>query len=175
MKLSLQAEKIHLVELRYFDSEHNGIEVSKPLSYGFLLELNDVGQKYLNIFDFEESYPVYKRVPYGNTLADGTSYGTKVVLDDGEEKDGPCWVLTGQTGSDIFKRKYMMANQLEDYMLKSSEYFKDRIKIARERRSEFDHPLEMSKIIRRDKVLKKEMDEFFEERAKKKEKVKTKK
>ena len=37
--MKIKSERIRLVELRYFDKDHNGVELGSPLSYSMLYEV----------------------------------------------------------------------------------------------------------------------------------------
>lgn len=170
---NFKVRDLKLAELKYYDEEHNGIEVMEPLSYVVLLRM---GNSYVNFFKPEEIYPVFERTPYANvSVKDGEEFGTKVRLLTDEEDcvSGPCWLLDREDDS-CDKRDVVSVLEVEDYVLNSYRYFKDRIAIANERLKNFEHPFLMWRIIKRDGDKALEIEKFFEDRKKSSVKVKCK-
>lgn len=171
-KNNFDTNLMRIGELRYYSKENNGVEVSAPLSYGMFIFL---GGKWVNIFDVSDDYPVFVRLRcYGNVTSDGFEYGSKLQLVSDEEKEesGPCWILGDTAFSKVLGKEEVNLGDVEDYILNSEEYFKDRMEIARQRMQLWESPTKMMSIIRKDKKSKIKMDEFFAERGKAVQKVK---
>lgn len=160
----ISVDNLKLAELKYFDKEHNGVELTAPLSYIILF---NNGNDYVNLLAPEESYPVFVRnAHYTNYLSNGEeTYGAKVKLLTSMEKceTGPCWVLC----SDDFKQKLGEVTTIRDiqnYILDSSNYFKDRLDVALFRLRRFQDRKRMKKIVEEDIQRRDELYTFFESR-----------
>lgn len=167
----IKTSRIKLADLRFFDSEYNGVELSDSQSKGILVDLTGNGD-YSNLFCLMEAYPVFKRAPVSNVTLEGVSYGTKLYHVSNKIVTGPCWVLSSEDFSQIFNKDTVTLREIENYILSSGEFFKDRAEIAQKRISEGNNSLRMSMIIERDEVGKASMDEFFTERVRGIQKVK---
>lgn len=152
-------ENLHLAELKYFDMEHNGIEVTPPAS--FVVIYGADGQ-YFNVLDPLEELPTFERVP-GTTNSYGDDYfGTKVRVLTEHCSTGPCWLInTDEDVRGAFTGDVVTRREIEDYVLGSPLYFKDRLDVAKERLVKFEQPFRMARIVRREKEKAKEVDEFF--------------
>ena len=127
----IEANRLRLARLRYFDEVANAVEIPSEEAYAFLV---DVHGTYINPFNPFEEVPVYDRTNYTNTTLDGVSYGTKIVLASGEVKDGPCYVLEKNDGREIFDKEEVTIKDLEDYMFASQDFFFDRMEVAKANR-----------------------------------------
>ena len=58
-KLYFDKNKVWLAEMKYYSKENNGVELSEPLTYAFVVDLGD--GEFANPFDVSEDYPVFKR------------------------------------------------------------------------------------------------------------------
>lgn len=165
----ISTDRIRLAELKYFDAKHNGIEYGDAQSYVLLYEVPDKctsSVKYVNFFDFCDTYPVFKRSKfYGAFTKDGVDFGTKIVPVSDDVSTGPCFLLTDVNFRDVFGRDNVTIDVLENYILKSEKYFKDREMIARRRLHDFREPIGMVRIINKDKKSRAKMEEFFAERG----------
>ncbi len=125
-KLYFDINKVWLAEMKYYSKEDNGIEYSDPLSYAFVVDLDE--GEYANPFDFVDDLPVFERVPYANYTSDGVGYGTKVRLIGKVDKTGPCFVLCKKAKELGFVGDMVSSEQLADYMIikRDKLYFKDR-------------------------------------------------
>ncbi len=171
-KSKFNTNLMRIGELRYYSKENKGVEVSAPLSYGMFMFL---GGQWVNIFDVADDSSIFVRSRcYGNITADGFEYGSKLQLvsDADKEKTGPCWILGDTSFAKVIGREEVRLGEIEDYILNSSDYYKDRMEIARQRLHLLDSPIKMLGIIRRDKKDSEKMDEFFAERSKAVQKVK---
>ena len=156
---------MRLAELKYYSKEDNGVEVSLPLSLGVFMLL---GGQWFNIFDISDDSVIFERVKYcGNVTSDGFEYGSKLKAVSDEEKNvsGPCWILNDEPFSRNIGKVMVTGEEIEDYILSSNDYFKDRSEIARQRLHSWSEPARMINIIRRDKKAKVEMNDFFAERG----------
>lgn len=155
-------ESLRLAELKYYDHKHNGIEVSEPLSYIVLVK---IGDRYFNALDPVEELPTFERVP-GTTNSYGDDYfGTKVRLLTDGCSTGPCWLITNERNlSREFYGDEVSKRQIEDYILMSPLFFKDRIDIAKERVKSFERPYRMASIISRDKHKLDDIHAFYKAR-----------
>lgn len=120
----ISADKVRIGQIRYFDVERNASEIPEEKAYAFLVNVNGV---YINPFNPLEEVPVYDRVNYTNTLSNGESFGTKIKLVNGEVREGMCYILEKMNGRDIFNKDMVTINDMKDYMLKSSDFFVDRM------------------------------------------------
>ncbi len=109
----------HLAELRCYEKNSLGVDVSNRLSYVFVEQLGDYSNReYQNIFT-NEIYPVLKRSIVGNQV----NYyfeedNSKVFSDYGEV--GLCWVLTNVSVCNLPMK------DVKNIVLNSDYYFKDR-------------------------------------------------
>lgn len=158
----VDASNLKLAELHYYDQEHQGIELTDCLSY-IILSKSDDG--YVNLLNVEESYPVFKRLPYTNITRGGEEYGTKVSLVTDYDKcvSGPCWILKDVNLEESFPKNVNLES-IEDYVLESDYFFKDRVDIAKKRMKKFDNPIKMGLIIKKDMKKVDDVDAFFKER-----------
>lgn len=120
--------KIKLAKIRYFDVEHNGAEVTDFDAYAILYL---AGEKYVNLFDFSEEFPVFERSPYPNVTKAGHEYGNKIIQLQGELTDGPCYIFERTDISSYFPNKNVSLNEIESYVLRSPYFFPDRISIIK--------------------------------------------
>ena len=162
---NFRKDSLKLAELKYYDHKHNGIEVSEPLSYIVLVQ---VGDRYFNALDPIEELPTFERV-HGTTNSYGDDYyGTKVRLVTDGCSTGPCWLIS--TDYDIqkkFEGEEVTKRELEDYVLNSRDYFKDRYDIAFNRLYRGERLFKMLDIINKDITKKRNIDRFFDIKAEK--------
>lgn len=130
-KKMIDTSSLKLAQVRYFDMEHNGVEIPELKAYVFLRK---VGEHYINVLNPLEELPVYDRVPYANTTMDGMDYGTKIVLAQGECQEGPCYVIENLGVSNVFGTEQISMEQLQEFVLKSHMFFVDRIQLLREKK-----------------------------------------
>ena len=126
----IDTKRIKLGKVTYFDTEHNGTAVPSVDAYVFLVNVNGT---YVNPFNVASELPVYDRVPYTNTTRDGEDFGTKIVLANGEVKDGPCYVIEKIDISSYYGEDQMSVDMLRDVMLKSDKFFVDRLGILEDK------------------------------------------
>ena len=162
MENNFKREDLAIAGIRYYDHENNGIELSDNLSYVVLARVGEgKDARYFNIFDITESYPVFERSKcYANYTIDGEAFGTKMIYRGGYLESGPCYVLEEQLPEEIFD-DVVSKEELEDYILKTERYFKDRVDIASRR---VKNPFRLLSIISNDSAKKDYMNYYFTER-----------
>lgn len=151
--------KVKIADLRFFDKEHNGIELSEPLSKGILIGPLEDG-RYYNPFCLDDNYPIFGRDFISNVSLNGESYGTKVYHVSNELATGPCWVLTNIDLKDEIDNACVSFSDIEAYVINSSYYFKDRAPLIKGRTK----GRKGRKLLRQylsDMENEKVMDEFF--------------
>ena len=130
----IDANKVRLARVKYYDVENNGAELSEHEAYAFLIQVND--HKFINPFDLAEDLPVLDRTFYANVTPKGEEYGTKLIHVSGELDNGPCYVLERLSVKDLFKKDSVSISDLRKYILRSRKFFVDRRHII----SELDEP-----------------------------------
>lgn len=159
-------DNLKLAELKYFDKEHNGIELTEPLSY---IVLFNNGDDYVNLLSPDESYPVFIRKPhYTNYYGDGgETYGTKVKLLTNEEEcvTGPCWLLCNNDLKMVLGDVTTLKD-VQNYVLRSHYYFKDRLSLVTAKMRRFQDMRKMREILVTDLKKRDALYTFFEERQK---------
>ena len=166
MKEKFNTSDLYLAEVKYANKE-KGIEVMEPISYAFVYHQDD---SFYNVITKEE-HPTYERVPYPNRTIDGEDYGTKVRLVNDIDKSGECYLLISNCKG-LFKEDKVSKDTIDEYILNSTYYFKDRVGIAINRLVEFKKLFKMIRIIRNEYSKKEEIDEYFREREISRQKVK---
>ncbi len=149
--------KFYIAGVRYLNLENNGIELSNNLSY-VVVSKKKVGTEdiFYNVFLENESYPTFMRNRFYTNYTDNQeSYGTKMNYQGGKLETGPCWILEGKVEDVSIK-------DIEDIVLSSHYYFKDRIKIAERRLKKY--PIKLLKVLLKDYKQKEIMDKYFEKR-----------
>lgn len=167
MEEKIDTKNLYLAELKRCDKDR-GVELMDPLSYVFVYQQDD---SFYNIITKEE-YPTYKRVPYSNDTADGEDYGTKVKLLNNIDVTGPCYLLTSAKGKELFAKDSVELKEIENYILNSSYFFKDRVDIAINRLVDLKQPFKMIGIIKRETSRKEEINAYLKNSIKNRQKVK---
>ena len=155
MKQMINTKQLRLAEIRLFDADRMASEIPTVHAYTFLVE-ND--GKYYNAFHGEDSFPVFERVPYSNSTLDGESFGSKIVLLQGEVNNGPCYIMSSSSGRNIFKKEEISELELKEYILRSQYFFLDRLSFLEEDSSMLFHLIQYFKIRESDLKI---MDEFY--------------
>lgn len=112
-----------------------GVEVDEEMPKAIVF-FNKNDNKYHNAIVPNETYPLMKRVPYGNSNFNGVEFGTKVAVEDPSQIDdiGICAIECNDEFMDKIKEtEYIDIEELEEKMLCSDLYFKDRIRIIEQR------------------------------------------
>lgn len=128
--IEIDANRVRLAQIRYFDVEANASEIPMEKAYAFLVKVNGV---YINPFNPLEEVPVYDRAWYSNTTLEGREFGTKIILAQGEVQEGKCYILEMEKGEKIFDKEVVTIKDLEDYMFQSDEFFVDRLTIGKKK------------------------------------------
>ena len=153
-------DKLHLAELKYFDMQNNGIELSEPASYVVVYEIED--GKFLNALDPFEELPTFERIPCTTNIYGGQDYyGSKIRVLTDNYSTGPCWLLCDEKFRRSLPGMEIPLSEIENYVLDSSLYFKDRLDIAKKRLRKFEQPFKMARIVRCDKEKEGCVEEFF--------------
>ncbi len=122
----IKTTDLRLARVKYFDTKHNGAELSKTEAYAFLRK---AGDHYFNVFDVLEDLPVLDRYPYANVLSTGEEYGNKLVHVQGELVDGPCYVIEPFSAKSVLRVDEISEQELREYVLHSRMFFVDRLKM----------------------------------------------
>ena len=123
-----------VAELKMYE-KGRGVEVSNPMSLDVIYK--DEEGNYRNVFNPDESYTTLSRVKhlqnyYYTESGEEIAFGSKMKLLSEKEETGPCWVLTGTSFQNV-KRE-----DLENMIINSSDYFKDRANIIMRRFGRFN-------------------------------------
>ena len=167
-------KNLYIAELRYFDEEHNGIEFGQELSLVVLSKFKKGKETiYYNVLNEGEVLPTYGRsTVYGQYDSNGNQFGTKMDLLGGKAQTGPCWLLRHTLENYSYLPEELDRNAIEELVLESDHYFKDRKAIAERMRKQRNHPFKMIKILRKDAVDEEYMNFFFQEREEERQKAK---
>lgn len=159
--LCFDKNKVWLAEVKYYSKEDNGIELTEPLSYAFVVDLDD--EEFVNPFNVADDLPVFKRLPYGNYRTNGEGFGSKVMLVNNIEKTGLCFVLCKNVGDMGIEGDIVTSKDLVDYMFDSGLYFKDRKQFFNERA--LRKPFSIRKLVAKDEQKYANMMSFLLERS----------
>ena len=157
----IDANKIRLARVRYYDVKNNGAELSSQEAYAFLLQVDE--KKYINPFDVTEDLPVLDRTFYANVMPNGEEYGTKLFHVCGELVDGPCYVLERQSAKDLFKKENISLHEIKRYILYSNKFFVDRRRIISELEESFFKKSRFLPTIMSDSANMEKLKKFFAE------------
>ena len=157
----ISSKCIKMVDLKYY-VDGKGIELTDSLSTGVLVDFGS--GRYVNPFCISDSYPVFERGYSSNVTGDGHSFGTRVHHVANKLTTGPCWILVNKDFSKEIGKDEISLEDLENYVLASGEFYKDRIRIAEKRLFKGKKKHKMMKIIAHDEELLAEMERFFVER-----------
>lgn len=161
---SVEADRVRLAKVRYFDEEENAVEIPVEEAYAFLVNVNGT---YINPFNPLEEVPVYERAWYGNYTKDGEAYGTKIILKNGKVQEGMCYVLEKDSAKEIFEQDEISIKDMEEYILSSEKYFIDRLDITkkfgprekllryRQMTSDVENKLRLEEYLNREKIVQK--------------------
>ena len=123
MKKEEKKYDFYLADLKKFDVEANGFEFDSSISKGFFVR---VGDKFINPFDPFDERSVYARSNCYGEYSESDQFGTKLVLANGSGYDEYAWILSTEV---IFAD----LQEIENFILYSNKFFKDRINIASKR------------------------------------------
>ena len=127
--------KYRLAELRCYEKNSIGIDVSDTLSYVFVEEARYIGTKdYQNVFKYE-SFPVIRKTVYGEYINYYFEDNAKDVFDEYGEV-GLCYLLTDVSIDNL------SIEDLKNIVIYSDSYFKDRKDLIEERmENHYTNPL----------------------------------
>ena len=148
-------ENVYLGEIREFTSEDNGKISVDIYSYLFLVKGKDGLLNPLCLSD-TDNYAVYRP---------SKELANKYIYVQGEEKDGPCIVVSPFTKKvrNQFDSEVVSLVDLQKYVLGAKGFFKDREEIIREN---FINPITIHKLLKDDNVKKEKYNSFMEESTK---------
>lgn len=158
------SKECYVAELKYTDGER--VEVGEAPSYVIVRKIKDdygdgvVNTRFVNLFTGEE-YPTFSRSSrigqyYYDDKGNEVQVGCKLVQESTEIKEGPCYILTRE------KMENIPTEDIENMVIYSSRYFKDRVRII-ERRGISN--IGIRRIIFRDLKSQDAMIEYFNERG----------
>ena len=157
----ISSKCIKLVDLKYY-VDGCGVEHGESLSKGILVDFGN--GRYVNPFCIYDSYPIFERSHSSNTTFDGHSFGTRVCHVANKLVTGPCWVLDNKDFSKEIGKDEISLDDLENFILTSNDFYKDRIRIAEKRMYKGKKKHKMMRVIAHDEELLAEMERFFIER-----------
>ena len=130
--IKVDASRVRLAQLRYFNLERNASEIPEIEAYAVLVDINGT---YINVLNPLEELPILDRTPYTNVTPDGLhEFGNKLILVNGESQDGPCYVLEkGDLKGDL-RREKVSVTDIENYVLDSKLFFVDRVELLEKER-----------------------------------------
>lgn len=166
----IRVKDLKVADVRFFDKEHNGMEYTQPLSKVVLLNRGDT---YINLLNPGEIAPIYRRVENTtNAYSTEDYFGTKIEHVCGEEVTGEAWLLTDADFRAIFHTDYVDLKVVEDYVLRSCDYYHNRSELieGRLKRGGLNTREIMLMVNTKveDEKRRAEMDAFFSERGVKK-------
>ena len=161
-KMIFDRNKLFLAEVKYFDVKHNGIELTDPAAMAVIYGCNG---RYVNALCPYEEFPTFKRshVPNYNGSIDAY-FGTKVIQLTEDASTGPCWLIREKNDFAEKLGEQVTVEDLEEYVMASPYYFKERIDVAKKKLRRLEKPFTMTKIIHRDRALEEEYCRFFDSR-----------
>ena len=157
----ISSSRIKIVDLKYY-VDGKGIELSDSLSKGVMVDFGN--GRYINPFCISDSYPIFERGYSSNVTIDGHAFGTRVHHVSNKLVTGPCWVLDTKDFSKIIGKEEISLEDLENFILSSSDFYKDRIRIAEKRLFHGKKKHKMMRIISYDEIELSKMESFFHER-----------
>ena len=123
----IKTDNLRLAKVKYFDTKHNGAEISDIEAYAFLVEVGE--NQYLNVFDPDENIAVFDRSNYSNYTKDDVAFGNRLVHVCGEIANGACYVMERISVPALLGVESITLEQLKDYILASDKFFVDRLSL----------------------------------------------
>ena len=166
--MKINIKNICQAEVRYFDLKNNGLEYTPALSHVILFNRGDT---YINLLNCGDFAPVFRRMKNkSNVYNNQDEYiGTKIELVCGEVQDGESWLISKTDFSDVFVGDEVDMRDIENYVLSSDLFFKDRLALTREFTARHGLPsLTIRNIVKKDSKDLEKMNAFFAEREKQK-------
>ena len=159
----IDTSSLSLATVRYFNKERNGVEFTDINAYVLLINVNG---KLYNYFTLDNNLLVFRRSVYSNVTSDGTSFGTKLRYVSGNLDSGVCYILDRTDMKSVLKSDKASNRQIEDYVIKSSNYFIDREEIMKRRRFSRFQRDKIENIIAQDEKNKRVFDKYMESASK---------
>lgn len=150
-----------MVDLKHY-VDGKGVEHCDSVSKGVLVDFGN--GRFVNPFCISDNYPIFERSYSSNVTCDGHSFGTRVHHISNKLITGPCWILSNKDFSEVIGKDEISLEDLENYILSSDDFYKDRIRIAEKRLFNGKKKHRMMRIISHDEILLAEMENFFAER-----------
>lgn len=151
----LPVNKIRKARIRYYEKD-KGCEIPEIEAYTFFLKVHDT---YINLTHPFDECNVYDRSIYTNSTKSGEDFGNRLVLVNGKEEDGICYVLESKL--DVFEDSdYIPLEAIErEIIYNMSVFYFDRWDLAFGDRKDFISVFEKFRIfkgdaLRREKFLK---------------------
>lgn len=149
--MRIRTKDLELVDLRVYRKDL-GVEVDLDMPKA-IVRKNPEDGLYYNVVTKEEKYPLMERVPYSSYTSFSTEFGTKlnVINKKAMKEQGICGIIVDNDFiREIKQNMFIEQEELEEKILKSSMYFKDRIKIVEERINSTRRKRKYLKIARND-------------------------
>lgn len=141
----IDSSNLELVEIKKYD---HGIGCEYEINSKRAIVTKEQDE-YVNFFNREESYPLFKRVPYANYYND-IPYGTKIVPVTSPRVSDKCYILTKDSAFDrLIKKEDLSREDLENYVLMKNTLFDDSIEIAKQRLKKGKDSIAMLKILKK--------------------------
>lgn len=153
----IKTDDLYFATIKYYEKD-KGVEVVENFAYAFLIKMDNM---YINPFSPLDLFPVFDRVPYPNYTLSGEEFGSKLRLLNTIDRSGPCFIVVGEK---LFDKEEVNYEELEEYVINSKLFFKDRLPIAKERMKKFKSPLKMCEIILSDEKKLDNYESYFSER-----------
>lgn len=162
--MKIDTKNLKIADVRYYDSEHNGLELTCPISKVVLYNRGDTYVNLLNPIDFTL---VCKRVP-GPTSWEGERLETRIVPLAGQVVTGEAWLVTDFDFGNYFGSDTVDLEDVENFVLHSSYFYKDRLAIVQRKLSQgrisWGLRRDLMEVLASDMEEHEAMKEFFEER-----------
>lgn len=150
----IKTKDLVLADIRIYE-KGKGVIVDDDMPKVFLIKKNE---RYFNVFNKKEEYPLFKRFPYANVSLDGEAYGTKIYVGDEEELDevGICAIESNDDLiNKIREQDEVDIEDLKRIIIEATNmYFKDRKRIIQD-----NYTLELDNL--RKKYPTKDDDNYF--------------
>lgn len=126
-------DRIKRAEIRYYESDKNGVAIPDMKAYSILLDVNGT---YINIVDPFKEINVYGRLPYTNSTISGEDHGNKIISLSGNEEEGFCYVFEPKLPSELTDlviegTDLINIDDIYRYMANSDDFYYDRVDLLR--------------------------------------------
>ena len=154
----LPVNKIRKARIRYYEKD-KGCEIPEIEAYTFFLKVHDT---YINLTHPFDECNVYDRSIYTNSTKSGEDFGNRLVLVNGKEEDGICYIL--EPSLDAFNdRDYISVEELErEIVYNMSVFYFDRWDLAFGDRKDCTTILERLRIFKGDSTRREKFLKYLE-------------